>query len=57
MIDGRCERCDALVERRELEQWFLKTTAYADRLLANIQGLDWPERAWMSRGAQLDRAV
>ncbi len=60
VIDGRCERCDALVERRELEQWFLKTTAYADRLLANIPGLDWPERVkvaqrnWIGRSEGLE---
>ncbi len=43
--DGRCWRCDALVERRNLSQWNFKITAYADRLLADLERLDgWPER-------------
>ncbi|MGZ4387897.1 MAG: leucine--tRNA ligase [Gaiellaceae bacterium] len=42
--DGRCERCGAEVISRNLEQWFFKTTAYADQLLDDMAGLDWPER-------------
>ncbi len=44
VIDGRCERCDSVVEKRNLEQWFFKITDYADRLLNNIDGLDWSEK-------------
>ncbi len=53
--DGHCERCGAQVERRNLRQWLLKITAYADRLLADLDGLDWPEsiklmqRNWIGR--------
>jgi leucyl-tRNA synthetase len=59
VINGRCERCDTLVVQRELEQWFLRITAYAERLLANLDQLDWSEnvkaaqRAWIGRSAGL----
>jgi len=65
VIAGRCERCGTIVERRELEQWFLKTTAYADRLLNNLETLDWSERVksaqrnWIGRseGLEFEMAV
>ncbi len=42
--DGTCERSGDLVERRLLEQWFLRITRYADEILAALDWLDWPER-------------
>ena len=63
VIDGRCERCEAVVVQRELEQWFFKITAYADRLDQGLDTLrDWPEkvklmqRNWIGRstGADVD---
>ena len=63
VVDGRCERCGALVEQRELSQWFFKITEYADRLDAGLDTLEhWPEkvklmqRNWIGRslGADVD---
>ena len=42
--DGTCERSGDLVERRDMEQWFYKITDYAQELLDDLDGLDWPER-------------
>ncbi len=46
VIDGSCERCKTLVEKREMEQWFFKITAYAEKLLQNTYGKDfqWSEK-------------
>jgi leucyl-tRNA synthetase len=42
VIDGKCERCGHEIEERMMEQWFFKITDYAERLLADLKGLDWP---------------
>jgi len=53
--EGYCERCGALVEVRQLEQWFLRITDYAERLLSDLDGIEWPEhvktmqRNWIGR--------
>ncbi|MBQ7584661.1 MAG: leucine--tRNA ligase [Desulfovibrionaceae bacterium] len=46
VIEGKCWRCDSVVEQKELTQWFLKITAYADTLLQDLELLagKWPER-------------
>jgi leucyl-tRNA synthetase len=55
VVDGRCERCGAEVQARQLEQWFLRITDYADRLLGDLETIDWPEhvktmqRNWIGR--------
>lgn len=50
VIDGRCERCDSEVTQRELTQWFFKITDYAERLLGNLEHLDWPEESKRRQG-------
>jgi leucyl-tRNA synthetase len=66
VIDGRCWRCDTPVERREIAQWFMKITDYAEQLLNDLDLLeDWPEqvrtmqRNWIGRsqGVQLQFEV
>jgi leucyl-tRNA synthetase len=65
VIDGHCERCGTPVIQRELTQWFFTITKYADRLLDNLVGLDWPDESkvrqahWIGRseGAQLTFAI
>jgi leucyl-tRNA synthetase len=60
--NGRCERCGTLVEKRPMRQWVLKITEYADRLLQDLDLLDWPEsikesqRNWIGRseGAEIN---
>src|SRR3954454_22941938 len=55
VVDGRGERSGALVEVRQLKQWFFRTTEYADRLLADLDAIRWPEhvktmqRNWIGR--------
>jgi leucyl-tRNA synthetase len=62
VVGGHCERCGALVEKRLLTQWYFKITEYADRLLADMDGLDWPERVllmqrnWIGRSEGADVA-
>ena len=61
VIAGRCERCDTPVEQRLLSQWFFRITEYAERLLDNLEWIDWSEttrtaqRNWIGRseGARL----
>ena len=55
MSDGTCERCHSVVQRKNLTQWFLKITKYADELLEGLDHIDWPEktkqmqRNWIGR--------
>ena len=43
VISGRCERCDTPVEQRRIAQWFFRITEYAQRLLDNLEDLDWSD--------------
>ncbi len=55
VVNGRCERCDTVVTRRDLEQWFFRITDYAEQLLDFSGLVDWPEkilamqRNWVGR--------
>lgn len=63
--DGKCERCGATVSRKNLRQWVLKITAYAEKLLEGLDELDWPDslkqmqRNWIgkSSGAEVSFQV
>jgi len=67
VVEGRCERCDTLVTKKKLTQWYFKITDYADRLLDDMKQLEgaWPEkvlqmqRNWIgrSRGAEVAFAI
>jgi leucyl-tRNA synthetase len=65
VVDGRCERSDDPVERRDLEQWYFRITDYAQQLLDDLGGVEWPERVitqqrnWIGRseGAEFDMAI
>lgn len=44
VVDGKCERCGTEIERKEMTQWFLRITNYAEQLLSGLDKLDWPEK-------------
>ena len=44
VVGGECERCGSTVLRKNMTQWFLKITEYAEELLQDLDGLDWPEK-------------
>ena len=60
IINGKCERCDTPVVQKELEQWFLKITKYAEKLLRNLEDLDWSpiiktaQRNWIGKSEGLE---
>jgi len=65
VVDGKCERCHTEVTKKNLKQWMLKITEYGDRLLDDLDRLDWPEKVkkmqteWIGRsyGAEVDFKV
>ena len=65
VVNGCCERCGATVTKKNLRQWMLRITKYADRLLSDLDKLDWPEKVkkmqsdWIGKsyGAEVDFPV
>ncbi len=65
VVNGKCERCSADVTKKNLKQWMLKITKYADRLLKDLDKLDWPDKVkkmqsdWIGRsqGAEINFKV
>ena len=65
VVDGCCERCGSPVTKKNLKQWMLRITKYADRLLNDLDKLDWPEKVkkmqtdWIGKsyGAEVDFPV
>ena len=57
VVNGKCERCGSEVIQKDLEQWFFKITDYAERLLSDLDNLDWPEpikdaqRNWIGKSS------
>ena len=57
VVDGKCERCEAAVSRRDLEQWFFAITRYAEQLLDFSGLVDWPERIKTMQTNWIGRSV
>ncbi|MEA4988716.1 MAG: leucine--tRNA ligase [Anaerovorax sp.] len=66
VVDGKCERCSTMVGKKDLEQWYLKITEYADRLLNDLEKLEgWPNKVktmqknWIGKsvGAEVDFSI
>ncbi len=56
VVGGLCERCGSAVTKRNLKQWMLKITTYAERLLADLDRLDWPERVKLMQANWIGRS-
>ena len=57
VIEGECERCGTQVEKKYLKQWFFKITAYAERLLKDLDKIDWPEKIKIMQRNWIGRSV
>lgn len=56
VINEKCERCDSVVEKKNLEQWFFEITDYAERLLNNIPKLNWSEKVKIAQTNWIGRS-
>ncbi len=65
VVNGKCERCGSVVTKKNMRQWMLRITKYAERLLNDLDRLDWPEKVkkmqteWIGKsyGAEVDFKV
>jgi len=57
VVEGACERCDTQVGERELEQWFLNITRYADELVSGLDTVDWPESTKLAQKNWIGKSV
>lgn len=58
VIDGKCERCGTVVEKKQLRQWYLKITAYAEKLLKGLKDLpQWPEAVKLQQENWIGKSV
>ena len=59
VVAGLCERCDSAVTKKKLNQWYLKITDYADRLLDDMEQLEgqWPEKVLMMQRNWIGRSI
>ncbi|MDR2349706.1 MAG: leucine--tRNA ligase [Deltaproteobacteria bacterium] len=56
VIEDKCERCSSVVEKRDMEQWYFKTTAFAEELLTKLDDLDWSERTKLAQRAWIGKS-
>lgn len=57
VVNGECERCHSIVERRNMTQWFFKITKYAEELLKDLDKLDWPEKTKIMQTNWIGKSV
>ncbi|MBQ7369370.1 MAG: leucine--tRNA ligase [Clostridia bacterium] len=57
VIDGKCERCNSVVLRKDMTQWFFKITEYAEELLNDLDKLDWPDKTKLMQKNWIGRST
>ncbi len=57
VVNGECERCHSIVEKRNMTQWFFKITDYAEELLSGLEKLDWPEKTKMMQTNWIGKSI
>ena len=57
VIDGKCERCNNVVLRKDMTQWFFKITDYAEELLSDLDTIDWPEKTKLMQKNWIGRST